>query len=304
MSAGPPRAGHSGVLYIALGSVLFALVALLARSLAGKVPAAQILAVRFSLSLLFMAAWFAVLRRGLSLAHPRELFLRGLFGGVGAASYFYAIEQLGVGPATVLNFLAPCWAAVLAQLFLKERSSAFAWLGLAVATLGAALVTLSAGELHRPEHFWLAAALGVLSGICGGAAMTTLKRLRDDTDAGTIFTIFNVVGLLVIAPFAWSKWVPLEGPHWPALVAIALASVGAQLIYSWGMGFTTVAKGSLTTLLTPVFAATFGAVFLSELPNLTGVAGGLLCIGGVGLGLIRVGTPATVDASATPRMRA
>jgi drug/metabolite transporter (DMT)-like permease len=275
------------VAYIAFAAVLFALLAVLARTLAGKVPAVEVIAVRFVLSLVFMAFWFAGFRRKPVLVHPRALFLRGLFGGFAAASYFYTIEQLGVGPATVLNFLAPCWAAVFASIFLKERAGRFAWAGLVVATVGGAVVTLAAREVHRPEHFGLASALGILSGISGGAAMATLKKLRNDTDAGTIFTAFNLVGLVLVAPFAWKAWVPLETSLWPALIAIALLSVAAQLIYSWAMAFTPVTRGSLATQLTPLFAAGFGALFLGELPNATGVVGGLLCIGGVALGMVR-----------------
>ena len=53
------------------------------------------------------------------------------------------------------------------------------------------------------------------------------------------------------------------------------------------MAFTPVTRGSLATQLTPLFAASFGALFLGELPNATGVVGGALCIGGVVLGMIR-----------------
>jgi drug/metabolite transporter (DMT)-like permease len=288
-----PRLG--GVTSIAFAAVLFALLAVLARTLAGKLPAAEVIAVRFALSLVFMAGWFAVLRRKPLLTHPGALFLRGLFGGFAAAAYFFTIEQLGVGPATVLNFLAPCWAAVFASIFLKERAGPFAWVGLGVATVGGAIVTLAAGEVHRPEHFGLAATLGVLSGISGGAAMATLKKLRGDTDAGTIFTAFNLVGLGLVAPFAWKSWAPLEASLWPVLLAIALLSCAAQLLYSWAMAFTPVTRGSLATQLTPLFAAGFGALFLGELPNATGVVGGVLCIGGVVLGMGGASAPAADD---------
>lgn len=287
MSSGAPKAQVSGVAWISFAAVLFALLAVVARTLSGKLPSEQVVFIRFALSLCFMGGWFLVLRKRPTLAHPGALFLRGLFGGFAAASYFYAIEHLGVGPATVLNFLAPCWAAVFASIFLKEKASAFAWVGLVVATAGGAMVTLAANEVHRPENFALAGTLGLLSGISGGAAMATLKKLRDDTDAGTIFTAFNLVGLALVSPFAWKGWAPLPGALWPALAAIALLSVAAQLIYSWAMAFTPVTRGSLATQLVPLFAAVFGAAFLGEVPSATGVVGGLLCIGGVLLGLIR-----------------
>jgi drug/metabolite transporter (DMT)-like permease len=287
MTVLPAAPKISGVAYIAVAAVLFALLAVVARTFSGKLPAAELITVRFVLSLIFMAGWFAVLRRKPVLLHPFPLFLRGLFGGFAAASYFYAIEQLGVGPATVLNFLAPCWAAVFASIFLGEKSGPRAWIGLVVATLGGAIVTLAAGELHRPQNFALAATLGLLSGISGGAAMATLKKLRDDTDAGTIFTAFNLVGLVLVLPFSTAAWRPIDLNLWPALLAVGLLACAAQLLYSWAMAFTPVTRGSLATQLTPLFAAGFGAVFLGELPNATGVLGGLLCIGGVLLGIIR-----------------
>jgi S-adenosylmethionine uptake transporter len=117
--------------------------------------------------------------------------------------------------------------------------------------------------------------------------MATLKKLRHDTDAGTIFTAFNVVGLIQVIPFAAQNWKPIDTTFWPALVVIALLSCAAQLLYSWAMAFTPVTRGSLATQLTPLFAAALGAIFLGETPNATGLLGGVLCIGGVLLGIIR-----------------
>lgn len=280
---------RQGSLVIVASSVCFALLAVETRVLSAKLPAAELSTIRFAVGLLAMGLHFVVRRRGPDLRHWGLLLARGTLGGLAVLTYFVAIERLGAAPATVLNYVSPVYTAVFAMLFLKERAGVATLVGLVLGTLGAALVTLSTASSFSLSALEPGALAGLASGAFGGAAMAVIKVLRRDTEASTVFTAFCFMGLALSAPLAAPHWVPLEGTRfWLALLLGALSLAG-QLLFTWGMGFTTATTGSAITQLVPALAWVLALGWLHESVNRLSIAGALLCISGVLLGLFRPG---------------
>ena len=280
-----------GVAIIAVSAIPFATTAVLARTLAGIVPSSQVVAIRIFVGLLGVAALFAFTGTRPDLRRWRLLLVRGFLGGVAVLCYFFAIANLGVGPATMLNYISPVYAAVFAGVILKERPGLWLYLGLALATLGAVLVTAGTGAFALPLRPGLGALAGLASGMFGGASMTGVHALRKDTDAATVFFAFCLVGFLIAAPVSLDGWVPLEGGTLIRVIGIGVLSFAAQMLFSWGMGFTTASRGSATTQLVPMATWILSVVFLSDWPQPLTFVGAVLCLGGVLIGLIPA-TPA------------
>jgi drug/metabolite transporter (DMT)-like permease len=273
------------VLIIVFASLLFAVMALLTRLLSGKIPSAEIVAVRFLVGLFGVAGVFVARRTRPDLRRWRLLLFRGLLGGVAVLLYFFAIQTIGVGPATMLNYLSPVYAAVIAGVVLKERPGIWLYAGVVLATIGAGFVTASTGSLEHPLTPSLGALAGLCSGVCGGAAMTGVHALRKDTDASTVFFAFCFFGLLLSLPLAAGTWVPLDG-LWGPVLGIGVVSFAAQMLYTYGMGFTSASRGSATTQLTPVVTWLLSVVLLDEWPRALALTGAVLCLGGVLIGLV------------------
>lgn len=261
--------------------------AVLARHLSKQLPAFELSFIRFAIGTVLMTSLFVSRRTPPDLKHSKKLLLRGLFGTSAVLTYFIAIERLGSGPATVLNYCSPIYAALFASIFLKERPTGLMRAGLALATIGAVLVSIATGEFSQPLHPGLGGVAGLASGIFGGAAITVIRSLRNDTNAPTVFLAFSVVGLLISAPLAIPHWVPLDGALLPLALLMGLLSVGGQLLFTWGMGFTTATSGSATTQLVPVLAWFFGVTLLSEPIAPLSALGAVLCVGGVLLGALQ-----------------
>lgn len=281
---------------IAVSSLFFGVMAVTTRLLAGKVPAAEIAAVRFAIGIVACSAWFVARRERPNFGRWRLLAMRGFFGGVAVVTYFFAIERLGAAAATVLNYSSPIYAAVFAAWFLAEKSTWLKRFGLVFATVGAGLVTLSsAPEGHHWTAIDLGAIAGVLSAIAGGAAMTSMRKLRDDTDAVSIFFAFCVVGFALSAPLAAPQWVSLSGNALWICLAVGVLAIIGQLLFTYGMGFTSATAGSATTQLVPVVAWTLSLGWLGEPVTVLGVIGALLCVSGVLLGVAPLATRAEPD---------
>jgi drug/metabolite transporter (DMT)-like permease len=276
-----------GTWLIIVSSVFFSLMAVLARHLSATVPAPQLSFVRFTVGATLMAGYFVVRRRLPDVRRAGLLLLRGLFGTGAVLTYFVAIERLGSGPATVLNYCSPIWAAVFAGVLLHERPSGLARIGLGLATIGAVLVSVATGEFKEPLSPGLGGLAGLASGLFGGAAITVIRSLRQDTNAPTVFFAFSVVGGLISGPLAAPGWVPLEGTLLVLCLVMGLLSVGGQLLFTFGMGFTSASAGSAITQLVPVLAWVLGVTFLTEAVVPLSAAGASLCVTGVLIGALR-----------------
>lgn len=280
-----------GVLLIAGSSVLFALMAVVARSLTGKVSVGQLVLARFVLGILALLPLYLADRAPPQIVRPRVWALRGLFGGGAVFFYFLAIGRLGVGPATLLNYTSPLFAAVFAAFFLREALTARLVIGLAASTLGAALVVLSTADQPHVIGWEVGVVAGAGSAVLGGAAMTVVKTLRRDHSAATVFLSFNVFGLLWAMPPALADWRPLSAEVLAPLVAVGLLSVAAQMIFTYAFAYTPTAIGSATTQLVPVISWTLGVLWLAEPFHQLALIGALVAVGGVLMGTLPVRVP-------------
>ena len=268
-------------------SVMFALMATSTAGLSGRVPAVELVAIRCVFGLVVLTLYFVARRRGPDLSNVPQLAMRGLFGTLAVFSYFYAIEQLGAGPATVLNFISPCYAAIFAPYFLNERSSKTVLWGLAVSTVGASLVAWgSSTQGAAGPSFGLGVVAGLMSGLAGGASTTTNRALRSGaTDAATIFFAFCFVGAVITVPFAAHRYVAITGNDWWLVLVMAATSVGGQLLYSHALGFTQAVLAGVVNQLVPVFTFGLAVAFLSQVPRGLTLLGAGLCIAGVLVGV-------------------
>jgi drug/metabolite transporter (DMT)-like permease len=270
-----------GVPVIALSSLFFASMAVLAKAVRGALSPGQLVLARFVVGLAVMAGWFAWRREWPLLRRPLLLAMRGLLGGGAVYFYFVAIDHLQVGPATVLNYTSPVFAAAFAASFLGERVSRSTLAGMGCAIVGATLVVWTTLDPSKPLTLGVGAWAGVVAAVFGGGAQTAIRALRKDTDAATVFFAFCLFGLLWALPFALADWRPVT----PAVVAPALAvgllSAVAQVLFTYGFGYTTAAVGSATTQLTPALSWGMAVALLAEPLHPVALAGALLCTGGV-----------------------
>ena len=259
--------------------------AVLAKATSTELPWAQVLVLRWLVGLAGCVVLFTVRRRGPQLRRWPLLVLRGLLGSLATLFYFRAIEGLGAGPATVLNYCSPMFAALFAAAFLNERPSRTIALGLMLATLGAGFVTQ--GSLSTaPTLSWVA--LGaVLSGVLGGGALTVVKAVRNDTDSVSVFFALCVMGLLTSSPFAVPAWRPVTPEALLPALGVGLCALVAQLLLTSGLKHTTATRGAAMIQLVPPLTWVLSVGLLHEPVAATAVFGAGLCVAGVLLGTQR-----------------
>jgi drug/metabolite transporter (DMT)-like permease len=270
-----------GMPLLILSSFLFALMALFARMLSGRLSVGQVVCGRFIVGLVFLAVYYPAMGRRPRFGRPMLWALRGILGGVSVYLYFVCIDRLAVGPAVLLNACWPIYASILGFFFLNERVSGHLLGGLVVATVGAALVIWGTSLETPAISFGVGAWAGMLSAVFGGAAIVTMRALRNDTDAATVFLSFCAFGLLFGLPFALADWRPLTAQAALLLVGVGLASAAAQMVFTYAIGYVTTAMGGVGSQLSPAFSWALGALVLAEPVAPLAILGAVVCVAGV-----------------------
>lgn len=287
---------YRGIPLMALASVLFAVMALFARMLAGRMPPHELVLIRFLTGLACMGAYYGWRGRLPDAPRMGPWVLRGLLGGGAVFFYFTAIAHLEVGPATALNYSSPLYAGVFASLFLGERLSAQVLAGILLASFGSVLVATSASGGHFA--LGLGAASGLLSALLGGAAMTVIRSLRKDTSPGSVFVSFCLFGALWALPFCVREWVAVDRTTLALAVGVGATAVGAQLLFTYAFKYVSAARGSAATQLTSVFTWMLGVLVLHESLRTQALSGAAICVGGV---VISTLIPARIPAIRPPQ---
>jgi len=283
---GSPFAPASALLVLA--SLLFAVMAVLAKKAATRLPGPEVAFVRFCIGLLACA--IAATRIELRASNKVGLLMRGAFGGGAVLLYFLAIEHLQVGVATLLNYTAPVFAAVYAAAFLDELVTPATFGALGLTTVGVAVVltgTAPPGSLGL--GLWQCVGIG--SALLSGAAVATIREVRKTDGSWEVFAAFCVGGGLMTSVPTFAGWVSPSTAEWGALLAIGLISVVAQLLLTYSLRFVSAAGAGIIIQLTPVAALALGWLLFDERMAGVAIVGAAVTLAGVSWGAYLASTP-------------
>ncbi|MBF2084704.1 DMT family transporter [Thermoleptolyngbya sp. C42_A2020_037] len=239
---------------------------------------------------------------GLPAVSGSAVWLLGLSGaigiGLGDTAYFASLNSIGARRGLLLESLAPPLTALLALVFLQERLSGAAWLGIGLTVGGVAWVIverspdLAIGH-YRPLRglaFGLIAALSQASGaVLSRAALST-------TDISPLWgTLIRLVaGLLVL--LLWLAWRPpqfvsvgkevgqLRSPRFLGIVAAtAFASTFLGIwLQQTALKFAPAGIAQSLLATSPLFVIPI-AVALGDRASFRAVLGVLVAIAGIWL---------------------
>ncbi len=275
-------------LVLVISSLLFAVMALLAKLAARRLPGPEVAFVRFAVGCAAVAVVASRVR--LRARNVRGLVQRGVLGGAAVLGYFLAIEHLPVGVATLLNYTAPVFTALWAALLLDEPLGAHAALALFVTTAGVALVVGGSGGASN-FHIGRWEVIGVASAMLSGAAIATIREVRRTDGSWEIFGSFCLFGMLITAGPTARLWVAPSAWDWVLLLAVGLVSLVAQMGMTWSLRYARAAPAGIITQLTPVAALALGALLLGERIAGLALAGAALTVAGVAWGALLATQP-------------
>jgi drug/metabolite transporter (DMT)-like permease len=285
---------------MAVGATLFALMNFFARLATASASWAMAAAVRS-----FVGAFiaYAVARtRGVSLVatDKRALFWRSLLGTISMMSTFYVLSSrtVSLGNTVTLLNLAPVFLAVLAPIFLHERTSGALAFAILVSLSGVLLVVrpaflfgpgvadvlpvgaTAASAIVTGPSVTTTLCVAVLAAFATSIAMMLLRRVGQTETPESIafhFSLFAAATMSVIALFDFR----VPAPRDVVLMIVAGLCAGfGQLAMTRAYSLENAARVSGMSYLSVVASALLGSAVLGERPSTTAVLGMMLVIAG------------------------
>lgn len=110
----------------------------------------------------------------------------------------------------------------------------------------------------------------LLQTLLGGATHIVAKSVASDVDAVTLTFMRSIVSMASLAPLIFFRRARLHiaRKDWKRLSVLGFLGTGNQLIYMYGIHYTTAANGALLYATTPVIVLILSRIFLEE--NITG----------------------------------
>jgi drug/metabolite transporter (DMT)-like permease len=220
-----------------------------------------------------------LLRSGQRVSLKREnlppLLLRSIFGTIGILANFWAVDNLGIADANMLNKLSPFFAILMSIFILGEKPNRIEWLSVLLAFIGAAFVAKpSAGIISLP------ALVGILGGFTAGTAYTFVRKAGLQGVKGPIVVaFFSTFSTLVLLPNLLLNYKPMSAQQLIFLVLAGCSAAGGQLSITAAYQHAPARDISVFDYSQVVYAAVFGIVLFGEFPDVWSVIGYVIIIG-------------------------
>lgn len=282
-----PRDGSTdpalGIGLLVFAELLFATMDTTAKHLGGELPVGMVVWGRYAFHFAFMLPF--LIRR-----HPGEVLrvhrlglvlLRGVQLLTATACFFTALRYIPLADAVAIGFVAPLFVVALSVPLLGERVGRRRWTAVAIGLAGS-LVIVRPGfaEVH-----WAYGLVIALAFIFATFVINTRILTRTEKPIPMLFytALVGTIGTSFVVPFVWQT-PTLEQWGLLALMGALGGTSHLLLIHAY--------RVASTSLLAPfqyaqiVFAAFYGWLVFSDLPDVWMIAGTAILVGS-GLYILR-----------------
>lgn len=262
---------------MAYGAFWFSVMSLLVKVAGQRIPAMEIVFVRGVISLVL--SWFLLRRAGLRVwgTNPSRLLVRGMVGFAGLACFYYAVVHLPLAEATVIQYTNPVFTALLAAWLLRERLGWLEGICVSVSLAGVLLIArpgflFGSGSALPP----LVVAIAVAGAVFSAGAYVSVRWLSSSEHPLVIVFYFPLVTVPATVPFLALGAVWPRGWEWLVLLGIGVTTQIAQVYMTKGLQLVPAGRATAIGYTQIVFAATWGALFFAEIPDVWSLGGAAL----------------------------
>ena len=271
----------------------------LVKTIAGQWPGTAVAMLRYSAGALGLAALVGLTegRRAFRVPMPWLQLARGAGVALATICFFLAVMAIPLADATAIQFTSPIITAMLAPLFLKERTGGIVWLAMALAFAGVLVVlrpnllALGPAALYPVGAAAGMACLMICNRKAAGAASPLAMQYYAALMAAPII-IAAAVLLAAAGPAEFRFGAPPADVVVKCLVVACTATCGHLLLYMAVVRASAAIVAPMTYVQLLV-AAALGWLMFGSMPDLSTFAGAALIIGG-GLLLWRAQKPDVV----------
>jgi drug/metabolite transporter (DMT)-like permease len=217
-----------------------------------------------------------VFQKGIQIIKTTKLkfhILRGVIGVTSMSCMFYAISQIGLSEATLLNSTSPLFIGLLARWLLREELSRLSMFALPLGFIGAALILKPGTEL-----FNIAAVVGLASGFFVAGAKIIIRYMSTTEPVLRTVFYFSLISTIYAAvPMLWMWETPSHKVIFIMLLASLCATAG-QFFMTYMFTHNEAIKVAPFSYVTVMLATLVAWMIWNELPDMGSMFGIVLVI--------------------------
>ncbi|MBF0714927.1 DMT family transporter [Gemelliphila palaticanis] len=203
------------------------------------------------------------------------LFLRAFFGTVGLILNFYAISNISLSDATVIQRLSPFIVLILSYFIFKEKLTVSQLLAIIIAFLGIILIIKPSLE----NIISLGAFAALLGAFFAGGAYASLRYLGiSGVSSEFIVFFFSIFSSLSLLPFVIINFAPMSANQLIMLIVVGITGAIGQFGITYAYKFTAAKNLSVFDYGQIIFAGFLGYIFFSEIPDFYSIIGYLTIV--------------------------
>lgn len=259
------------------------------------VPPLELSFVRFAIAGVLLLGIARATRTPLPTERLGIVAIAAAFGILGYNALVFV--GLTMAPASDAGLIVPTMAPVLTAVmatFIGERLTAFKVAGLALASIGAAMVIATGGEGATVSRDRLIGDLMVLAGAACWAGYATIGAiaLRTASPLGVV-TLSTLIGAAMLFPLGFLEHGYADVPSWELgpwlaiLYLVVFATIIGFVLFYWAVQRFGASVGATTTYLVPVATLVLAYAILGERPQPLQLVGGLVILAGVRVATLR-----------------
>ncbi|HAT87671.1 MAG TPA: EamA/RhaT family transporter [Rhizobiales bacterium] len=252
-------------------TLFFTIMVLFIKFVTDDIPTGQIVFYRSAFALIPLVLflyWTKDFPSGLKTKRPLGHVARCLMGCMAMFASFASLKYLPIAHATVIGYIAPILAVILARLILKEEVTGARWLGIFFGFAGMLVLILpKISGVAADRDYFIGASLGVLMAVLTSGAKIQIRSLAKTENAGAIafyFALTCAVAGLATLPFGWVT-PNAEQLFW--LIGCGFAGGFAHIMMTLSYQYSEVSKLATFEYLSLVFAVLSDLIFFAIIPD-------------------------------------
>ncbi len=265
-----------GILYIILSAFFFALMNLFVK-LSGDLPVMQKSFFRNAVAMIFA---LAIILKNRDFEMPKGknfgyLFIRSAAGTVGILCNFYAVGNMNIADASMLNKLSPFFAVVFSVFFLKEKANLRQSVAIVLAFIGSLFVMKPTFSVEV-----VPALAGFLGGLSAGLAYTFVRKLSQGGVKGPVIVFgFSLFSCAVTLPSLIFGYVPMSYKQLLFLIIAGVCAGGGQFFITAAYSHAPAKEISVYDYSQIIFSTLLSIVIFGEMPDVFSFIGYAVIIG-------------------------
>ncbi len=211
------------------------------------------------------------------------MIVSGFFLGLHFATWISSLTYTSVASSVVLVSTTPLFVGLAARFLLKERVSSQMFAGIAVATLGGAIIGW--GDLRLSGWALWGDLLAVLGAIAVAAYFLIGRNLRRRLSLLTYVTPTYWTAAVVLTVAMLLSGQAVAGYPLRTYLVILLMAIGPQVVghssFNWALGYLSPTFVTVSILGEPVGSTVLAYWILKESPSTTKLLGGAAILAGI-----------------------